>query len=148
MLSRPALKIKLAAGESDLVNDAVLRGAHVLLLEDEVLINFALVDLLEQMGLRVTACFDLAGCGAAIDQNLPDAALLDVHIRGTTSYALAERLHAAGVPIIFMTGDAFAMEEETWKNFRRCTKPCAPDELMALLVDALTSGRIRATGRP
>jgi DNA-binding response OmpR family regulator len=102
-----------------------------------------MVDFLEEMGLRVTACFDLADCEAVVDQKLPDAALLDVHIREKTSYALAERLHGAGIPIIFLTGDAFGVEGETWKNFRRCTKPCPPDELKALLVDALTTGRVR-----
>jgi DNA-binding response OmpR family regulator len=125
------------------MNDAVPRGAHVLLLEDQATVNFAIVDLLEEIGLRVTACFDLAACSAAIDENLPDAALLDVHIKGGTSYALAERLHAAGVPIIFLTGDALGMEAETWKDFRRCTKPCPSDELTALVVDALTTGRVR-----
>jgi CheY-like chemotaxis protein len=125
------------------MNDAVLRGAHVLLLEDQAPVNLAMVDLLEEIGLRVTACFDLAGCSAAIDENLPDAALLDVHIKGTTSYELAERLHAAGVPVIFLTGDALGAEPEAWTDFRRCAKPCPSAELTALLVDALTTGRVR-----
>lgn len=130
------------------MNDAVLRGAHVLLLEDEAVVNCAIVDLLEEIGLRVTACYDLTACGAAIDQKLPDAAILDVHIRETTSYALAERLDAAGVPIVFLTADPFGIEAERWKDFRHCAKPCPSDELKALVVDALTTGHAGAAFGP
>jgi hypothetical protein len=44
------------------MTEAVLEGAHILLLEDEALINFATIDILEEMGCRVTACMRLEEC--------------------------------------------------------------------------------------
>src|SRR3954470_21300543 len=111
------------------MTDTILQGAHVLLLEDNAIINIGTVDVLEEMGIRVSACLDLPDCSSAIAQGLPDAAILDVNIRGTTSYELAERLHGAGVPIIFLTGDASHAETGPWKDFRHCVKPCSSDRL-------------------
>jgi DNA-binding response OmpR family regulator len=128
------------------MSETVLRGAHILLLEDEALINFATTDILEEMGCRVTACMRLEECFAAIERERPDAAVLDVYINGVLSYDLAEQLHARGTPIVFLTGYASPALTGKWNEFARCLKPCAPVELRALLAKALSTGRDVARG--
>jgi DNA-binding NtrC family response regulator len=124
------------------MSEAVLHGAHVLLLEDDALINLATVEILEEMGCRVSAFMRLDQCFPAIEREPPDAAVLDVNISGVMSYELAERLHEKGTPIVFMTGYGSPMLSGKWNDFPHCYKPCDPTELKALLVTALSTGRM------
>src|SRR3954462_6331055 len=64
----------------------VLEGARVLLLEDDVLINFATSDALQEMGCRVSAYTRLQDALSAIDRELPGIAILDINIDGVISY--------------------------------------------------------------
>jgi CheY-like chemotaxis protein len=125
------------------MSDTVLHGAHVLILEDEALINLAMADLLEEMGCRVSAFMHLHESLATIEREVPNAAVLDVNINGASSYALAERLQEKGVPIIFVTGYGSPSLRGKWNDFPHLYKPCAPAELKEALVKALTTGAPR-----
>jgi len=120
-----------------------LNGVRVLLLEDEAIVNFAATDILHEFGCLVTPCMHLHEALAVIEHDLPDAAVLDVNVRGQTSYDLAEKLHEKGVPILFLTGYATFGLAGKWNKFPNCFKPCVPAELKALLIKALTRGRDR-----
>ena len=121
----------------------VLKDAHVLLLEDVALINMAMVDLLQEMGCRVTACMYLHEAFAALENSLPQAAVLDVNINGLPCYGVAEKLDSKGVPIIFLTGYAWRSVAGKWTSYPHYHKPCAPAELEAALVQAVTAHRPR-----
>ena len=123
------------------ITGTALNGVRVLLLEDEAIVNFAITDVLHEFGYRVSACMHLHEALAVIEQDLPDAAVLDVNIRGEMSYDVAEKLHEKGVPIVFLTGYATFELAGKWNKFPHCFKPCAPAELKALLIKALTTGR-------
>lgn len=123
------------------MSDAILQGAHVLLLEDDAMINLAMTEILEEMGCRVSAFLHLAESFAAIERDVPDAAVLDVNIGGEMSYGLAERLHDKGVPIVFQTGYASPALSGKWNSFPHCYKPCDAAELKALLIKAIATGR-------
>jgi CheY-like chemotaxis protein len=123
------------------ITETALNGVRVFLLEDEAITNFAVTDLLHEFGCRVTACMHLHEALAIIEHNLPDAAVLDVNIRGQLSYDVAEKLHEKGVPIVFLTGYATLGLAGKWNKFPHCFKPCAPAELKALLLKALATGR-------
>ena len=118
-----------------------MQGAHILLLEDDALINLATTEILEEMGCRVTACMRLDQSFAAIEREQPDAAVLDVNINGIMSYELAERLHAGGTAIVFLTGYGSPTLSGKWNDFPHCYKPCDPAELKALLIKVLGAGR-------
>lgn len=114
------------------LNETALNGVRALLLEDEAIVNFAVTDLLHEFGCRVSACMHPKDALAIIEHELPDAAVLDVNIRG--SYDVAEELHEKGVPIVFLTGYATLGLAGKWNKFPNCYKPCAHAELKALLI--------------
>lgn len=78
----------------------------LLILDDELIIAMALADDLEDQGFEIVGPFNtLERADAAIGEDVPDAALLDVNLgRGRTSYALARKLEEQGVPFVFVTG--------------------------------------------
>lgn len=85
---------------------AELTGLRVLVVEDEALIAMALEDILLDLGCAVIgpastveAALDLA------DEDL-DGALLDINVRGTLIYPVAEKLRARGVPVVLCSGYA------------------------------------------
>jgi CheY-like chemotaxis protein len=118
------------------VADQPLAGLRVLVAEDETLIAIMLEDMLESEGCVLAASVtDLAG-GMAVDPASADVALLDVHLGGDDSYPLADRLLAAGVPVVFTSGSA---RETMPARFQACAvleKPYAADALHAALRSA------------
>jgi len=82
---------------------------HVLLVEDDALLAMALEDALKEGGAaRVTWCSTVAGAMEALEADLPDTIVLDVHLADANDgWALAELLPQLGlrkVQIVFCTG--------------------------------------------
>lgn len=78
----------------------ILRGKHVLIVEDSGLLCCMLEELLRQAGCELAGPFtSLPEAMSAIEQPL-HAALLDVRIRGELVSPLAERLERRGVPML------------------------------------------------
>lgn len=90
-------------------DNASLDGKRVLVVEDEFLILLDIQSILETAGARsiVTASrVDDALTAIANNQNADrfDLAVLDLKLDKDSSAPIAERLAAAGVPFIFLTG--------------------------------------------
>ena len=98
--------------------DGVLSGADVLFLEDDALINLSTTEMIEQMGCVVRSYMSVEDGLAAVQQQLPDIAVLDVNIRGRASYELADWLHERNVPIVFVTGYGSPAIEGRWRDRR------------------------------
>lgn len=84
-----------------------LDGLRVLVVEDEMLIAMDLENALEEAGANVV------GLAATLDRalilaerELPDAAVLDVDLKGQDVFPVADALLARGVPFLFHTGHA------------------------------------------
>jgi DNA-binding NtrC family response regulator len=82
-----------------------LKGKRILVVEDEALIAVMVEDMLVEMGGEVV------GPAATVDDALEmardemlDAAVLDVNVRGRRIDPVAEALMARGVPVLFATG--------------------------------------------
>lgn len=95
-----------AADQSTVHAPAALRPL-VLVLDDEPLIAMQIEQDLQQAG------YDVLGPAHSVVEALnllanrqPDAALLDINLRGEKSIAVADALQATGVPFIFCTGFA------------------------------------------
>jgi DNA-binding response OmpR family regulator len=80
-------------------------GARVLIVEDEWLLAEHYVTILRDAG------YTIIGPAPSVDEALKlisqsaiDAALLDINLRGTMSYSLAEHLAARQVAFAFITG--------------------------------------------
>lgn len=83
----------------------VLSGLHVLLIEDQTLIALDTEMMLRDLGAQLVETFTTAEEALAfIASKRPDAAVLDINLGTTSSYAVAETLAASGVPFIFTTG--------------------------------------------
>jgi DNA-binding response OmpR family regulator len=110
--------------------------ANVLFLEDDALINLRTTEMIERLGYSVRPCLTVVEALSAYHENEPDLAVLDIDIRGTSSFVLADWLRHRGVPIIFLTGyDSVA--PSSLRDVPICRKPCSEDQLRAFMADAL-----------
>jgi CheY-like chemotaxis protein len=86
---------------------AALEGLRVMIVEDQALIAMDLEASLAERGLIVASiCATSAQAFKALESVKVDAAILDLHLDGETSLALAEALERRGIPFIFATGQA------------------------------------------
>src|SRR3569623_569838 len=111
----------------------------VLVVEDEFIIALDLSETVRDLGFRVEGPFaDKENAFIAIDQQMPDCAILDVKTADGEVYPLADALADAGVPIIFHSGHVAPVEiAERYPQARACSKPCPPDRLITLISGAL-----------
>lgn len=114
-------------------------GTRVLVLEDELLIAMFLDDLLVDAGYLVlgpasTVAEALAMLAA---QPAPDIALLDFHVAGETSLAVADALAGRGVPMVFLTGYGPEALPQRYRDRPVLTKPYEARELIAALTNTL-----------
>ena len=78
----------------------------ILILEDEPLIRMDLEMVAEDAGWTPWPAGHLETAMKLLDAGAPDTAILDLNLgNGVTSRAVAERLHAAGIPFVILTGD-------------------------------------------
>jgi len=104
-----------------------LAGKRILVVEDEFFIADDLERELAAVGAEIVgpaATIDRAA--ALVDAGGLDAAVLDVNLRGSTVYPIADRLTAAGVPFIFATGYDAGVIPAAYRHIPRCEKPVSP----------------------
>jgi DNA-binding response OmpR family regulator len=77
---------------------------RILIAEDEIFLAMMLQDLLEDAGYQVRKAACVSDALTYIDEDVPDAAILDVNLGGEEVYPVARALRARGVPFIFATG--------------------------------------------
>lgn len=86
------------------MTDEQLLGRRILVVEDERLIALDIQDILEGFGCKVVGPVATANAALAlIQEDWPDAAILDVHLNGGTSEPVAEALRTGGRPFIVVT---------------------------------------------
>jgi CheY-like chemotaxis protein len=123
------------------MDDTILNGAKVLVLEDDALINLNTTETIQAMGCIVHPFMRLSDAFAAIQLDMPDLAVLDVNINGRMSYDLVQLLVDGDVPIVFLTGYDSPALDEKWRQHPVCRKPCDENGLKQLLVEALATRR-------
>jgi len=107
----------------------LLSGLDVLLIEDETMVSFLLEEMLEKLGapaVRHAARLD-EGL-SLVAAKLPSVAILDVNIAGETVFPIAERLRAAGVPFVFITGYGRDGLHDPWSACEVLQKPLTVQE--------------------
>ena len=122
---------RLAGGDAP----ARAKGLRVMIVEDEALIAMDLEATVEALGHEVIAV--PSRLSDALDRLAtlrPDIALLDGNLRGESSVPLAERLHALGVPVVFVTGyEQIENLPEALLDAPVLTKPVSEPSLAAAL---------------
>src|SRR5262249_16829598 len=82
-----------------------LPGERILIVEDEALVAMILEDQLADLGISVAAtCASVPDAMRAIENSAPQAAILDVNLRGQLVYPVGDRLLDCGIPFVFVTG--------------------------------------------
>jgi two-component SAPR family response regulator len=118
---------------------ADLDGRCVLVVEDEFLLAMELEALLEQRGCRVlgpVATIDRAL--AVLDHHRPEAAVLDVNLKGKRATPIAAALRDRGVPFVLVTGYGDGqLNEPELKGQPRLEKPLNRQKLLRTLERAV-----------
>ena len=117
---------------------AGLRGASILVIEDETLITMLLEDILDDLGCKMSGsaatlrqAHDLASTAEA------NAAILDVNLGGDPVFAVAEQLIARNIPIVFASGYGASGLPEKWQGYPTLPKPFLPDQVETVLRQVL-----------
>jgi len=102
-----------------------LSGRHILLVEDDFIIALDQAASLEEAGARVVGPAATVGAALELLANTDrlDGAVLDVHLRGQTSYPVADVLKARSVPFVFLTGYDRSIISASYADVPVCEKP-------------------------
>ena len=110
----------------------------MLVVEDEAIISFLIEDMLAELGASdVRHAGTLAAALAQLDARMPDIAVLDVNLGGERVYPIAERLDAAGVRFVFITGYGKSGMDARWSSRIVVQKPFNLEAMSAALREAL-----------
>lgn len=115
-----------------------LERPKVLVVEDEFIIALDLSETVQDLGYDLEGPFEgNAQALEAIEDELPDLAILDVFTADGEVYPLADKLSEAGVPIVFHSGHVPPAEVKArYPQALACAKPCPPDRLIDALQEA------------
>lgn len=112
---------------------------YVIIAEDEAIIGIDLCETLAEAGFEVEGPLpDLASAMLASQLRKPDAAILDINLGDENSFALAEKLLADDVKVIFHSG-AWS-PEDVQRHFPKALllqKPCPPMKMVEALQTTL-----------
>ena len=111
-----------------------LQGRKILVVEDEAPIALNLATAVSQAGGTVVgpAPSVAASFGLMADHTL-DGALLDIRLRGETSFALADVLSVLGIPFVFVSGLSSALMPYTHRDRPLFDKPYDAHDVIAAL---------------
>ena len=116
-----------------------LQGARILIVEDEYFIADDLARALREAGATtvgpvgtVKQADDLLSSKERID-----AAILDLNLRGEMAYALAERLAAADLPLLIVSGYSGDAMPDSLRGVAQLEKPITPARVIAKLCEQL-----------
>lgn len=117
-----------------------LLGRTVLLVEDELLVAWDLEQTLMAAGMRVLGpASSVASALALITATKPDAAILDLNLRGELVTPVARRLREMGVPFVLSTAyNHLRSETETaFEGVENLGKPLASVRCVEVLGEML-----------
>ena len=107
----------------------LLAGLDVVLVEDETMVSFLIEEMLEQLGAAsVRHAARLEAGLALVESKLPSLAILDVNIGAETVFTIAEKLDAAKIPFVFITGYGREGVHGRWANYEVLQKPLTVQE--------------------
>lgn len=102
----------------------LLKGQRILIVEDNYIMALDLSQMVEDLGGAVVGPIGRLVEGLELAQaDGLTAAILDVNLDGENTYALADELLAAHIPVIFATGYDPKMLPERFAQLPRISKP-------------------------
>lgn len=107
----------------------------ILIVEDEVLLAMEMEERVRALGYAVLGPSpSVRGANALLDAQNPQAALLDVQLRGETVAPIADRLQQDGIPFTLVTGYArLTLDDPALASAPRLSKPVIQADLASAL---------------
>jgi CheY-like chemotaxis protein len=119
------------------MND-LLSGRRVLVVEDEMMILMMIEDMLSDLGCEtVVAAATVERALELIDGQEFHAAMLDLNLKGESSYAVADALIARNVPFVFSTGTTDHHMRDGYRDCSVLRKPFSHEKLAEALTGLL-----------
>jgi two-component sensor histidine kinase/CheY-like chemotaxis protein len=110
------------------------QGRRVLLVEDEALVGMMMRDVLTEFGFCVIGPIgQVSDAIEMVEREIPQAAVLDINLKGEMIYALADKLACQGVPIVFVTGYGADSIDKRFANVPVLQKPLDTAALWQIL---------------
>jgi two-component SAPR family response regulator len=125
-------------------------GRSVLLVEDELLVAWDIEQMLKTAGLKVLGpVSSVAAALALLKTHKPDAAILDLNLRGELVTPVARRLRELDVPFVLSTAynHLRADDEEAFSGVANLGKPL-PSERCVQVLGEILAGLTRDQGAP
>jgi len=125
--------------EESLRRAEVLRGARVLVVEDDMLLLMELESVLLDAGAEIAGlCRTVDDALTITDESRVSAAILDVRVGQQTIAPVARRLASRGTPFVFYTGQIESDPElKEWKGHKVLSKPSRRSAIVAAVADLL-----------
>ena len=113
----------------------LLKGRHVLVVEDEYFIADDLRRMFEENGAQVIGPVGSVDAALAMIEQCPriDGAVLDINLREIMVFPVADALRAKGVPFVFATGYEESAVPSRLRDAVHCEKPIEPARLAEVL---------------
>lgn len=122
------------------MDELLLKGRSVLLVEDEMLNMMMFEGMLADLGCQaVTVSATIEDALSRVAESVFDVAMLDLNLGGVKSYPIADALTARGVPFFFSTGYGEKDIEADYRDRPVLNKPVQAVQLVELLRTVLTS---------
>jgi len=107
---------------------------RVLVIEDEVIVGMLLEDMLEELGCEVAAISTHIEEALQLARALDiDLAILDINLRGTQSFPVADVLGVRSVPFLFATGYGAQILKPPYSGTPTLQKPFQLEDLRQIL---------------
>ena len=124
-----------------------LAGRRIMIVEDELLVAMDTQALILKHGGQVVGPFSrIPAALDAIQSHGIDAAVLDINIAGTPSFAVADDLAARDIPFVFCTGYSREGVAPRFRTRPTIEKPIAEQELVTALNQVFASMAPEASG--
>ncbi len=115
---------------------------RILVVEDEAVIGILIEDILLDLGC---GCVDLAASVESalglLEATSPDFAFLDINLKGTRSYPVADVLKSRGIPFVFLSAYATHGLDTVHAGEKIVQKPFLPGDLDCSLDKAFPFAR-------
>ncbi|CAA9544861.1 MAG: hypothetical protein AVDCRST_MAG23-2442 [uncultured Sphingosinicella sp.] len=112
-----------------------LRGARILIVEDEYYLAEDIADALTDRGVEVLGPVGtIEEASQAVSRADFDCAIVDMNLRGDMAFPIADQLGQAGIPFLIATGYNSASLPDRFAHVPRVEKPSDP----AAIIDAVS----------